>query len=88
MYNSRTLDSTSPLSCTNPKDYCFGNELAYTCVNGYVINTDNRFCVNNNYGSRVLVQGINAKNNPKGTLTEVCYGESCTSNSFNNFSMS
>ena len=79
MFNSPILDTTDDItSCTN--EYCYKGGKPYACRSGYVLEPSNRDCVqiqidaiNTHSRSKLLVPGINAQNNQKGTLTDICY---------------
>ena len=77
-----TLADTEDESCENYVDYCYQGGNPYSCNTGYLLEPNNRDCtqinfiLNSNSETRLLVPGINAKNNQKGTLTDICY-ETC-----------
>jgi hypothetical protein len=78
MFNSPLLDTTAAIPC-GTNEYCYKNGKTYACNAGSVLESSIRECVLiNNINSyslnRLLVPGINALNNQKGTLTDICYG--------------
>jgi len=86
------LDITTN-TCTNVDDYCYYNNIvyaAYACRQGYVIDPSTHSCIiDTNTETKILVSGINAGVNRRGTLTEVCYSNKiniCSHNSLIEFS--
>ena len=86
-YSNSQLDITNN-PCSNVDDYCYYNTYNYACRLGYVINPSTHKC-DNAISTNILVPGINAGVNNRGTLTEVCYSKTtnkCISNSLTEFS--
>ena len=67
------------ISCNNDGINCYnskGNSIySYACKTSYYINPVQRSCesINSTNGAKILVPGINANTNKKGTITDVCY---------------
>ena len=88
IFTDDLLIAKTSITCTdNINDYCYYNSgtknLPYTCNNGY-IEPEERICVTTS-GAKILVAGRNAKNNHRGTLTDVCYGNKCKYSSLTEF---
>ena len=85
-FESITLDTIVDFTCLN-NNYCYisreNNIYNYACLNGF-IHPASRGCTTD-YDGMMLVPGINALNNMKGTLTKICYGEGCSANSLTDF---
>ena len=84
-YDNPLLE-TSDFTCTDTTkiENCYYNELnsnsfPYTCKGSYLIEPESRMCISFNdiTSGKILVRGINANNNGKGTLNEVCYLGNC-----------
>ena len=78
MFGTPILDTTIPINCNSNVEYCYQGGEPYACSTGSVLEPSSRTCVQisniNSIGQdKILVAGINAQNNQKGTLTNICY---------------
>jgi hypothetical protein len=78
MFGTPILDTTIPINCNSNVEYCYQGGEPYACSTGSVLEPSSRTCVQisniNSIGQdKILVAGINAQNNQKGTLTDICY---------------
>jgi len=82
-YSDSILENKVAISCTGNNLYCYENSLAYACNTGYVINPSQHSCIlftSSSSGTNILVPGINAITNNRGTLTQICYDSSSANN--------
>ena len=90
MFSDDLLIDKTQITCTDNTNavYCYYNDvtksLPYTCDNGCFLKPEDRTCVTSD-GAKILVAGRNAKNNHRGTLTDVCYGYDCQLGSLTEF---